>query len=143
MSEFEANRSANWRETLDENGIPTQAPQRCDHGCHYCLGPLDAKPEIGQYECPWCIARFPEPKPRRCSACGGDEDKSVDPQTDRFVRELRPFGVGGALVCFPCGMADIETTEAHVAKQLDSAPVTLLTDEGPVPFDPRMQGDES
>ncbi len=57
---FEAGRSADWRDHLDASGIPTHAPERCDHGCQYCFGPLDAKHGVGQYECPWCIARFPK-----------------------------------------------------------------------------------
>ncbi len=56
---FEAARGANWRESLDALGRPTHSPGRCDYGCQYCFGPLDANPGVGQYECPWCIARFP------------------------------------------------------------------------------------
>ena len=59
VGEFEAHRGANWRDSLDARGRPTHAPQRVTYGCHYCFGPLDAKRELGQYECPWCIARFP------------------------------------------------------------------------------------
>lgn len=59
---FEDNRSAEWRDKLDENGKPTCGPARAiDWGCDYCGGPLDACLGVGKYECPWCIARFPEP----------------------------------------------------------------------------------
>lgn len=57
--DFERARSADWRHSLDDNGVPTCGPARADYGCQYCYGPLDAKSGVGQYECPWCIARFP------------------------------------------------------------------------------------
>lgn len=65
---FEVNRSDGWREALDSDGVPTCGPERCGYGCHYCAGPLDAKPGTGQYECPWCIARFPFVASQECSA---------------------------------------------------------------------------
>jgi len=58
---FEMCRSPDWRAFVDDNGVPTCGPEKTDHlGCHHCLGPLDAKPRTGEYECPWCIARYPE-----------------------------------------------------------------------------------
>ncbi len=60
---FELNRSADWRNHLDDDGKPITGPRRASHvGCHYCYGPLDATKATGVYECPWCIARFPTPK---------------------------------------------------------------------------------
>ena len=56
---FDRNRSSSWRDSVDADGVPTCGPERCDHGCQYCFGPLDAVEGVGQYECPWCIARFP------------------------------------------------------------------------------------
>lgn len=53
------NRSANWRDTLDDDGCPTQGPLDFE-GCQYCGGTLDATAAVGIYECPWCIARFPD-----------------------------------------------------------------------------------
>ncbi len=55
---FESGRAANWRASLDEDGRPTHAPMKVDSGCHFCGGALKAKKDIGQHECPWCIARF-------------------------------------------------------------------------------------
>ena len=60
QNKFDANRRADWRDHVDENGVPTCGPEKCrdGYGCQYCGGPLDAKAGIGQYECPWCVARF-------------------------------------------------------------------------------------
>ena len=52
-----------------------------------------------------------------CSACG------------RIDEDLRPYGKGGALICFDCGMADIETTERQFGKVLDSAEVVVIRDD--------------
>jgi len=61
LSVFESCRSANWRDTVDKNGVPTVSPSKdkFGYGCQHCGGPLDALKEVGHYECPWCIARFP------------------------------------------------------------------------------------
>ena len=58
---FESCRSVYWRDTVDANGVPTVSPAKDEfgHGCRYCGGPLDALEEVGHYQCPWCIARFP------------------------------------------------------------------------------------
>ena len=60
---FEANRRADWRDRLDSQRRPTCGPEKATTGCDYCAGPLDAREGVGQYECPWCIARFPTPAP--------------------------------------------------------------------------------
>lgn len=66
---------------------------------------------------------------RRCSVCGSDD-------------ELRPYGKGGALVCFACGMKDAETTKAEYSKRLEAAhaasPVVVLTEDGPTPVEERV-----
>lgn len=41
--------------------------------------------------------------PAECSDCGKK-------------KELRPYGKGGAWICFPCGMKDEEETEKQFAK---------------------------
>lgn len=55
---FERNRSALWRDFLDDQGRPTHGPARGSVGCHKCGGDLDALAPVGKYECPWCIAMF-------------------------------------------------------------------------------------
>lgn len=52
-----------------------------------------------------------------CSTCGASAGTVVDGKRV----ELRPYGKGGSLVCFPCGMADIETTEASFRSAIDRA----------------------
>jgi hypothetical protein len=37
------------------------------------------------------------------------------------VRELRPYGAGGALVCFECGMKDERTARKQAARALFGA----------------------
>jgi hypothetical protein len=56
------------------------------------------------------------------------------------TEDLRPYGPGGAWVCFPCAMATPERehqTEHAFGALLDAADaptgVALLTDEGPAP----------
>ncbi len=58
----DAGRSIDWRAHVDEHGVPTSGPvlDDDDAGCQHCHGPLDAKEGVGQYQCPWCIARYPE-----------------------------------------------------------------------------------
>ena len=73
---FEDNRSPDWRLTAGADGVPTQGPERCGYGCQHCYGPLDAKPGVGQYECPWCIARLP------------DMPKRIIPDTPERATEL-------------------------------------------------------
>ena len=46
--------------------------------------------------------------PKMCSVCGR-------------LTETRPYGKGGALVCFPCGMKDEETVNREYQKRLDQA----------------------
>ena len=56
-----------------------------------------------------------------CSTCG----KSAD---------CRPYGNGGVLVCFACGMADVETTEREFGALLAECEGDdiILTTAGPV-----------
>jgi len=72
---------------------------------------------------------------RRCSVYNRTESFSGSGR-----RELRPYGKGGALVCFDCGMKDLETTNVEFGKRLDAAgPVAVLTPDGPK----KMKGGES
>ena len=66
-------------------------------------------------------------------------------------KELRPYGPGGASVCFPCAMATPEreaTAQGAFGALLDAAevisagPVMIGTMEGPIPFDPAAVSDE-
>jgi hypothetical protein len=58
--DFEANRSADWRDKLDGLGGPTCGPARAtERGCPHCGGPLDATASTAVYVCPWCTARYP------------------------------------------------------------------------------------
>lgn len=54
--------------------------------------------------------------------------------------DLRPYGPKGEWVCFDCAFSTPErkaATEQQFAEQLNAAgPVSLLTDNGPVPFEP-------
>ena len=45
---------------------------------------------------------------RKCSVCGSNE-------------ECRPYGKGGADICFDCAMKDEETTKQMFQKRLDEA----------------------
>lgn len=44
--------------------------------------------------------------PNGCALCGK-------------VAELRPYGPGGARICYPCGMEDPEATERRFLQFLD------------------------
>jgi hypothetical protein len=45
-------------------------------------------------------------KPQQCDGCGR-------------IEELRPYGPGGSMVCFDCGMKDAAATEARFEARLD------------------------
>lgn len=62
---FEANRAANWRDSLDARGRPTHGPAHVINGCDHCDGPLEPKAGVGQYECPWCVAMYTEREGRQ------------------------------------------------------------------------------
>ena len=47
--------------------------------------------------------------PRTCQMCGA-------------VKECRPYGPGGMVVCFPCAMKDREEAEKQFAKRLEGKP---------------------
>lgn len=56
--------------------------------------------------------------------------------------DLRPYGKGGALVCFPCGMDDLPTTKKEFGALLGAAEdegtgSVVLTPDGPKPLAPR------
>ncbi len=76
-----------------------------------------------------------------CHYCGDAENFPRDPAKGRQV-ELRPYGPGGAQVCFECMMATPDREREAQRKfgvQLESNEVvgggaTLLTSDGPVPF---------
>lgn len=52
----------------------------------------------------------------RCCVCNRAEDRSVDPETNKFRCELRPYGPGGKPICFQCAMSSPErTAEARSA----------------------------
>jgi hypothetical protein len=77
-----------------------------------------------------------------CCACGRATDRTLD-ERGKMKVELRPYGPGGADICFQCAMATPETeaqTASAFAALLESneaiSPTggTILTSEGPVPL---------
>jgi hypothetical protein len=64
-----------------------------------------------------------------CCVCGAPGD-------------LRPYGPGGAPICFPCGTAPervnataaVFTSQLEAACDADPAGIPLLTDDGPIPL---------
>lgn len=58
--------------------------------------------------------------------------------------ELRPYGPGGAPICFPCMKAKPErekAARAELGRRFDKAgPVAVLTPDGPKPFPRRRRG---
>ena len=44
-------------------------------------------------------------EPQQCDLCGN-------------VAELRPYGPNGEMICHPCGLKDVETTERMMRKKL-------------------------
>jgi hypothetical protein len=53
------------------------------------------------------------------------------------LAELRPYGVGGASICFACGMANIEETERQFEQAILAVgePIVVIGDEsGPRPY---------
>jgi hypothetical protein len=62
-------------------------------------------------------------------------------------KELRPYGPGGSTVCFPCATASPEREQAaknafggllDAVEVISPGPVMIGTEDGPVPFDPRV-----
>lgn len=84
----------------------------------------------------------------RCFKCGRAEDRTLDAR-GKFTVELRPYGPGGADVCFECATATPEAeaqTAAAFGTLLDAATAASPTgtavigaghDRGPDPFDAR------
>jgi hypothetical protein len=73
---------------------------------------------------------------RACIYCKRPEDLVGRNAKGMFAVELRPYGPGGALVCFECAMhpEHREETERAFKARLDAAgDVAILTDEGPAP----------
>ena len=78
------------------------------------------------------MTRPPRPDPTRwpspCSGCG-------------LHVETRPYGVGGALVCFPCGTGTPEaeaTAQAALGAALAGPGPRVLTDLGPQLMPPNL-----
>lgn len=77
----------------------------------------------------------PPPPARVCIYCKRAKDDTLGPDGKVLV-ELRPYGPGGALVCFHCAMnpEHAKETARQYRARLDAAgPIVLLTDEGPAP----------
>lgn len=72
--------------------------------------------------------------PRICHHCKRPEDTKLDAR-GKVAVELRPYGPGGALVCFACGTKPENKgeTERQFAARLHAAPIVVLTPEGPAP----------
>jgi hypothetical protein len=66
----------------------------------------------------------------RCHHCGGEEDDTTNPTTGKVTRELRPYGPGGAFVCFQCAMAT-PGRQAETQRQL-MARFTAIENAGDV-----------
>ncbi len=85
-----------------------------------------------------------------CYDCGDSENFPRDTEKGRQV-ELRPYGPGGAQVCFQCMKKTPETEQSaqrNFGVQLDANEVvgggaTLLTSDGPVPFSEEALNNES
>jgi len=58
---------------------------------------------------------------KKCGVCGA-------------VEELRPYGKDRSLICFDCAMRpeNKKETERQFEAVLDSSPVVILTDAGPI-----------
>ena len=71
-----------------------------------------------------------------CSKCGRTEGSRIVGDGAHRI-ELRPYGKGGALVCFDCGMADEQTTAREYGRRLEAASVLTgaaqLSPRGPIP----------
>jgi hypothetical protein len=70
-----------------------------------------------------------------CHYCGAE---SGPPPADQ-----RPYGPGGASICYPCGQAHKADTEDMMRLNLEMAlaagsGVAVLTDDGPQPFDGKL-----
>ncbi len=84
-----------------------------------------------------------------CHHCGDAENFPRDPAKGRQV-ELRPYGPGGAQVCFQCAMEpkNKKQTERNYGVQLETNEVVgggaaLLTSDGPVPFSEEALNNEA
>lgn len=51
---------------------------------------------------------------------GGDEPEGTCQECGAKNEELRPYGKGGKLICFTCGMKDKETTSKMFAAQFNA-----------------------
>lgn len=80
-----------------------------------------------------------------CCDCGREADRTLN-ERGKFTVELRPYGPGGAPICFDCMKAtpDREATAVGAyGALLDAAGVigegvaTIGTEEGPTPGPPR------
>jgi hypothetical protein len=74
---------------------------------------------------------------RSCIHCERAEDLSQDPARERVRVELRPYGPGGALVCFECAMKPEhrQETDRQFAERLARIGGSIvLTERGPAPY---------
>lgn len=70
-----------------------------------------------------------------CCICERSKDLSIDPQTNRFRCELRPYGPGRQPICFQCAHSSTARThevEERMRKALEGD--VHLTMNGPVPL---------
>jgi len=80
-----------------------------------------------------------------CCHCGRAEDRTLD-ERGKWTCELRPYGPGGAPICFQCATASPErdaTTKANFGALLEAntamSPTGIVAigePDGPRPFDP-------
>ena len=86
---------------------------------------------------------------KRCCQCRRASDKTRN-ERGKFTVELRPYGPGGADICFECATATPEAkaqTRAAFGALLDAntaispTGVVAITDEGLRPFDPQEASD--
>ncbi len=85
-----------------------------------------------------------------CVYCGLPEDHTLD-ERGKFIVELRPYGPGGAPVCFDCGTNPEHQAQTEAAfgallganEAISPVGVAMIdgSSEGPKPFDPRQVGD--
>lgn len=80
---------------------------------------------------------------RRCCTCGRATDRTLN-ERKKFKVELRPYGPGGADICFECATAtpeaDRQTAQAFGALLDANAAISptggvLLTEDGLAPLD--------
>lgn len=86
-----------------------------------------------------------------CSQCGRAADRTLN-ERGQFTVELRPYGPGGADICFDCATATPGAEKAAEAafgallaanEAVSPVGVAMIgQDTGPVPFDPERATDD-